>query len=569
MILKILKNLREFVNSNKILSAILGVNLLIHGIGITWGLPNFDSWAIDAVVPSGVLKGLAKGFSFGFVYHYPMAHLVILSILILPILIIGAIHALVLHSPSEIKMLLAKTKTLPPLEQWELVQTILPIKYYTSAIILIGNIESLFMSIGIVYFTYKIVKEIFDEKKALFSAALLTFNASFNYYSHTANLDVPYIFWGLFALYHLVLAVKYNKKENYIYCAITTVLCFGTKDQGYALFVIPFIIYLLIIPFINRQDKSFWQKYKKNFFLFTVFFIVGFVIVENLLLNYSGFIMRIKTMTGENTEGYTPYVTSLAGYASLFKDLLPVYIKQIVSLPVAIATLVGILFLFILEKKDKSFVLTLLPLFSALSFIIFFVMVVKRSDHRFILAPSILLTVYGGYTFALLYEKLNKNVFWIIFSPMILYMLIFAVNVNVNLLLDKRYEVTEWMKENLPSGTRIEHYEDYVYLPQFPENIREYRIKKDFDNIAQRNPDYIIISSKWYRRFFKEIDLSIEDGKKISERDLNFKTSQQGDFIRKLFEGNTPYNKKFVFRHTVPWPFRADYVTEEIVIFGK
>ncbi|HOK02254.1 MAG TPA: glycosyltransferase family 39 protein, partial [Spirochaetota bacterium] len=208
----ILKNLREFVNSNKILSAILGVNLLIHGIGITWGLPNFDSWAIDAVVPSGVLKGLAKGFSFGFVYHYPMAHLVILSILILPILIIGAIHALVLHSPSEIKVLVAKTKTLPPLEQWELVQTILPIKYYTSAIILIGNIVSLFMSIGIVYFTYKIVKEIFDEKKALFSAALLTFNASFNYYSHTANLDVPYIFWGLFALYHLVLAVKYNKK---------------------------------------------------------------------------------------------------------------------------------------------------------------------------------------------------------------------------------------------------------------------------------------------------------------------------------------------------------------------
>jgi hypothetical protein len=65
-----------------------------------------------------------------------MVHLVILGVLILPVLLIGAIHGLLLHSPSEIKSIWPTAKrTCPLLNSGELVQTILPIKYYTTAII--------------------------------------------------------------------------------------------------------------------------------------------------------------------------------------------------------------------------------------------------------------------------------------------------------------------------------------------------------------------------------------------------------------------------------------------------
>ncbi len=558
----------SFIKKNRIIVSICAVNFIIHSIGITWGLPNFDSWAIDSVVPSGVLKGLAKGYSFGFSYHYPIVHLVLLGVLIIPVLLTGAVHALVLHNPAEIMALIASIKKAAPLEQWEIVQTLLPIKTYTTSIILVGNIVTLFMSIGVVYMIYLLAREIFNEKTGLFAAALLTFNVSFNYYSHTGNLDVPYIFWGLFALYHLLMAVRYNRRDNFVICAITTVLCFGTKDQGYALFVLPFIIYLVIIPFIwKRSVNEFFNIYKRNFVIFVICFIAVFVVAENLILNFNGFIARIKIMTGVNSEGYTQYTSTLAGYKSLFRDFLPVYIELIASWPVAILTLAGVITASVKEYRRSSPVF--LPLISAISFMIFFVLIVKRADHRFLLAPSILLSVYAGYLLALLFDMMNNKIFWAVAIPVSVYLMIFTFNININLLMDTRYRVTEWMEKNIPNGSKVEHYEDYVYLPQFPSNVREYRIKKDYDDVSKRNPDYIIISSLWYKRFFKENIIPSAEGTKIPDRAVKFEASDQGAYVRALLTGGTEYVKAITFTHSVPWPFKPMHVTPEIVILQR
>jgi hypothetical protein len=60
-------------------------------------------------------------------------------------------------------------------------------------------------------------------------------------------------------------------------------------------------------------------------------------------------------MTGENTDGYTPYLSTVSGIIALFKEFAPVYINQIVSLPVAIATGFGLLIaIFLYRKKNLS-----------------------------------------------------------------------------------------------------------------------------------------------------------------------------------------------------------------------
>lgn len=559
-----------FVKSNKAIVIICALNLIVHGIGITWGLPNFDSWAVDSVVPTGVLKGLSKGFSFGYVYIYPIVHLLLLGILIIPILLVAAVHALVLHSPSQIFEIIALAKKASAQEQWSIIQTLLPIKYYTTSIIMVGNSVSLIMSVGVVYLVYRIAKELFNEEAGLFSAALLTFNASFNYYSHTSNVDVPYLFWGLFALYQLVLIIKYNRKENYFRCAVFAVLCFGTKDQGYALFVLPFLIYLVILPLWNRRRNiDVYFSRMKNMIGFTIIFIIGFVVVENLVLNYNGFISRIKIMTGENSAGYTKYLPSIAGYSILIKDLILVYCNTILSWPIALTALIGLIIA--LVKERKRIVAIILPFVSALSFVLFFVLVIRRSDHRFLLAPSVLMAIYAGYMLGFLYNRFNKKVLHVIYAFVSVYLFVFTFNININMFMDVRYKATKWMQNHIPAGSTVEHYEDYVYLPQFPSQIKEYRIKKNFDAIASRNPDYIIISSKWYKRFLSDTDVADRAGVKTPDRVTKFKESEQGAFIRSLLAGEKNYQKKISFTHSVPWPFSFAPITipEKIVILEK
>ena len=74
----VLRNyLTESIDFNIVL--ILGVSFVINTLGIWWGLPSWEGWAPDELIPKDVLLGLSTLFSGDWYDTYPPFHFYLLS----------------------------------------------------------------------------------------------------------------------------------------------------------------------------------------------------------------------------------------------------------------------------------------------------------------------------------------------------------------------------------------------------------------------------------------------------------------------------------------------------------
>lgn len=561
------------VRSNRALLAILAANFVLHSIGFTWGLPNKQSWAIDSVVPVGMLMGLVKGFSFGYSWHYPMVHLLLLSILCIPVFIVAGFDVLSSHTAADVVKFFKGMKGMDPLDIVSNLNALLNIEVYATAMMIIARSVTVLMSVLMVYFVYRAGKELFNETAGIFSALVLTFNISFSFYSHFENVDVPYMFWGMIAFYYLVRIIKHDESADYKKCAIFTALSYGTKDQAYAMFVVPLLVYIFFVPLLKRSfaEGFFKALFRKNLIIFTLYSIVSFVIVENLLLNWNGFFKRIENLTGPNSKSYTSYTADPSGYTSMLKDLSDVFVRDAMPAVFTILAIAGVAYLVMqARKKETAFHDRLVFLYAIISFTIFFNFMALRAEMRFVLPQSVFASFYAGYAISVIREKLSgrlKPLFAAMLCALCLYGLYYPMSINANLLFDGRYEATEWMKKNIPDGTKMERYEGYAYLPQLPSNVREYQIKKDFLDIEKRKPEYIIISSSYYPRFFTA---EPEEGKgyKIADRTKGFQESDQALLIKDLFAGKLNYSEEKRFTHKISF-FRQMISTDHVILFKR
>jgi hypothetical protein len=134
-------------------------------------------------------------------------------------------------------------------------------------------------------------------------------------------------------------------------------------------------------------------------------------------------------------------------------------------------------------------------------------MVIRQSSVRFSIFVSVYLAVFGGYFIDAMLSKKNKVISVLTVSILVLGLgdaLYRTISVNLNFINDHRYAVEKWMKKNIRPGSRIEYYSYLHYLPRFPGKTLHYRIKKNAGDIEKRKPDYIVLSSHYYRRFFNE-----------------------------------------------------------------
>src|SRR5262249_31101678 len=107
-----------------------------------------------------------------------------------------------------------------------------------TSMILIARIVSAIMGAAIVWISYRTVRELFDRPAALLAALIITLFHPLAYYSHNANVDVPYLFWAFLAIYHYVRMLKYGYLKNYVLFALFATLSICTKDQAYGLFLL-------------------------------------------------------------------------------------------------------------------------------------------------------------------------------------------------------------------------------------------------------------------------------------------------------------------------------------------
>lgn len=517
--------------SDPLLLFLLAASAILFIWGAGWGLPNSESWLSDSLAPWHPLIGLSKGFSFGYYNKYPFGHLALLSLLNLPVVIVALVQS-------------------NPFEGMEIFRFLSLIRTpeYATWLIIIDRSVSIVMGTLSVYLTFLITRRLFSREAGLLAALLLPLNPVFNFYSHVAKVEVPYIFWALVAIWFLIKALDTDERKYYIYTALSVVMSFGAKDQGYAFFVVPLLFYVGIRPLMVMKDRPVIRRlFNSNTLIFLLVFITATVVVQNLFFNWEGFIERVEALTGWNYKRSVSYTSTLQGYFMLIVDSFRSLLRDHLTLLPFMALITGFILAVFKSLRDKKswheMALMLLPFIASLSYFLFFHAIVKQSSNRFVLPYAVLMLPFAGYLLNELLQRLpHRALRALLMFLIIAWPLYESVSINLSMANDLRYEVEEWLEDRMKQGKVIEYYSYLHYLPRFPDGVESYRVRETIGDIEDRKPDYIVLTSHYYERFRFKGEVHNADGRvTVTPKQQQFLATGFPDFFDRLFADETEY----------------------------
>jgi hypothetical protein len=216
---------------------ILALSLILNTVGISYGLPypapaewlppgdNSVIWTSDTIAPIGPLAAAKDLFSWGpwsrSEYTYPLAHYILLS---------------VTYAPCMAYWVLTGDFQRPtgPGYPYGFAN---PTRALTVLTVLTRAVAAA-MGTGIVLATYQIGKEVFGRRAGIFAALSMAVCNLLIFYAHTENVDVPYVFWSMLALWAYVRLVRVGQLKHYALLGILMALASATKVQAYGLFLL-------------------------------------------------------------------------------------------------------------------------------------------------------------------------------------------------------------------------------------------------------------------------------------------------------------------------------------------
>ncbi len=455
----------------KMLFLVLMVSFILNIIGINWGLPSPSSrgWAADEITPSSVLNGLEMKFSNGWSSRYPPLHFYVLSAFYLPVYSLDAL----------------KIINIPNLS----LNTI----YF-----IIGRLVSVFMGTFIVFMVYLCGCEITDKKSAPFASLITALTPAFLYYSKTSNVDIPYIFWFIIALYFFIRIMKYHRTSDYILFAGTAVFSLCAKDQAYGLlFVTPFIIILSL----HRHE----QKHQKNPIILKSIFnkktisaiITGlflFVVIYNLAFNFQGFKKHLSLITGP-AKGERDFSGDISGFFNMFIQTIK-HLEFILGWPLLLICILG--FIYALTKKKKYPLIFWLILIS-FSYYMFFIYVIGKNSIRHLLPLYILMSFFGALclSYFLYSSRRFKMIKHFLVILVFINSILYSFSVDMIMVSDSRYYVEQWMEKNMEKSESILYVGYINFLPRNRGfSNAKYLLRPNLDMINEINPSYILVNSQ-------------------------------------------------------------------------
>lgn len=195
------------------LGASLAVLAAMAVPGIMWGLPaEDDGWAPDEVSPRTLMLGLGSGFRAPWASLYP------------PV-------AYYLWTPLALIMSAADERH--GLATWE--------NPGAMHLHLGMRLVSVLMGTGALASTYLIVQQWFGRVEALVAVWMGGLGVCFLYYTKTANVEVPYLYWLMLAFVVFSAFVRTGALKYLKWLALTSALAVCTKDQaaGYVVLMLP------------------------------------------------------------------------------------------------------------------------------------------------------------------------------------------------------------------------------------------------------------------------------------------------------------------------------------------
>jgi hypothetical protein len=483
-------------------------SLLINGVGVRWGLPNYTDWSIDSIAPHGVWRGIEQHFSNGWWGPYPPLHLELLAVLYVP-------YLQYLKMTGGFSGEVTTEALADPL-------------HALGNLILMARIVSVLMGVGVVLIVFLVVRELFDRRAAFFAAAMVALNHVFAYYAHAANVDVAYLFWALLGLYAFVMVLKRGSIADYLLFALFATFAICAKDQAYGLFLLSPLLILWQrhgehrgVSTMDRRSTGRVQEWRSLLFdrrnlVAAAAACMTFVLVHNLPLNLEGFVAHVRFITGSGSDPFQQFPATLAGRLGLLRHT-GWYVAAALTKPLFFVTLAGSVYC-LLRAPRRTLPLLLL----VTSYYLLFINLVLYVYPRQVLPIAIVLSFFGG---KLLADLWQARPWRMVTRPAIAaafaYATIFPLQLDLLFLEESRHDAERWLEQHVRAGDIIETFAPPwalgAYYPRFPARVRVRagRLAEGTRWIAIRDealdppnayfgtepPDYIVLSDWWYLSF--------------------------------------------------------------------
>jgi len=471
------------------LAAVLLVALSLYLLGLSWGLPNVESWMADDISPWLPLR-VGKTYFFGW-HKYPFLHswisLFAYGPYLLFLLLSGGLDLSCYPRISEACFSDAYTQL--------------------SALMLISRGLSVLMGLGTVYAVYCLALRLCGERgPARFAALLAACSFGLVLYAHMGNLDVPHCFWFVLSLYFFLGVLQRGHLFDYVAFGLSTGCAIGTKEGIIGAYVLTCAA--IYAAHLRRELRARGSTGLRSWLAASLdrrlLALVGSMLLVYAVsinpFNWSGFLEHWKLWLPSQPRMAGFQERFFEGYLDLFRRI-ALDLRYAMGWPALALCVAG---LFYAPWRRRWSAVLLLP---AISYVLFSIVPAKYAPMRFVLPLVPILAVFGGVLASRLVRVrpaarlLTVPLLAFVFGHAFLH----SLNGDLILVNDSRYLAEEWLRDNVESPARIGTFSTAQYLPRLAwlghrvERIPEEEIGAPA--LRERSPDYLVLSSLYYPRF--------------------------------------------------------------------
>lgn len=529
------------------LTWVVAVFILLCLGGANWNLPCTDSWHNDALAPRPAgLGAVVETWHPGHFFRYPPLQLLALTVLSLPWILLGVLRA--------------------GTGQDALLRELIEPRYMTP-IDIIGRVVSLALAVGVVVNVRTLVTRLWGDRAGLAAGIVTALNPIFVYFAHSANSDIPNLFWITLALVELdrVMAGEARERRALLYICASLL----TKDQSIGVFLLAAPWALLVGPVLTRAERTVREVVFRPALWRSVALSAGvYLLVAGAITNPIGYVRRLRWITGPANKDWVVVGRDLVGYGTMAREIIastPLF----ASWAVALCALVGLVLAFA-RPSPSGRLRAALPLVAALSYLVFFVFPSRWTMERHLMPLALCVLVYAGVVFARAWDAAASRarpVVVALFALALAPQLRDAVSVDATLAFDARHAAQRFLA-SLSPGTTVEIYGGNQYLPNLPRHLRVTRVgpepdadrsplpgvtelRAPFREVTVRAPDYALVGED-FGRLYLPTDRPLSPFLERLNRDPDGRALMTG-----LLDGSLGYTWALRARCELPWPLRC------------
>ena len=370
-------------------------------------------------------------------------------------------------------------------------------------ITLIARLVSVFMAAGCVMIAYLIGSILWDKKTGILAATITLLAYPMFYYTKTANLEVPYLFWtslGLLVFARILTSGMSVKRAAWL--GVFAGLATATKDQAAGFFILmPVVLAPIYIRDWKAARISKWRPLLTLLIAGSVTYALG----SGLVLDPERYFMHLKWLFGsegmlaqEFVDLYSPslrYPSTVFGAFGLTLAVLSALLKFLgpVILAVGCYALIQVA---LHEPKKLAFGLP------ALGYFVFFILPYHWFFLRYAIPLAFVFGVYAARGMVMILGAMERfRLARVAFIGLAFaWPICLCLYILFQMQMDARYAAAEWLAAQMAQGDSIANCANTSALPRLREDVHILELEGGtaaISQLAEERPEFVLMMPDW------------------------------------------------------------------------